>query len=198
MSGRAKRRHRPDRSREIKSTAAAKIRIWTVPKVLGAILAVLGAVGVIALRPQMAISPQEPLETSQPFSVPFRIENTGYSSWWLQRTFCYYHKVQIGGNNIEKSTSHSVGWNHHTIERSEAETIRCNLAHAPVMPAAADIAIVVDYRPWRKFPWIFRMIFRFKGEYVNNWQLLAQPSEEIQKDASSAVDDHMKQFPESR
>jgi hypothetical protein len=199
MSGKAKRRHEPDTSHEIKSIPAAKTRTWTTPTILGIVLAVVGiVVGAIALRPQIAVLPQEPLDASQPFSVPFRIENTGNSSWWLQRIFCYYHKVQVDGINVQKGTSHSGGWNHHMIERSEAETIRCNLAQAPLMPATADIAIVVDYRPWQKFPWIFRRIFRFKGEYVNNWQWLAQPSEEIQKDASSAVDDHMKRFPESR
>jgi hypothetical protein len=155
-------------------------------------------VGVIELRPQIAIVPQEPIEKSQPFSVPLRIENSGYFSFWLEHAFCYYHEVRVGPIHVSKGTSHTLEWNRHSIDRAEGETIVCNLARSPSMPANADIAVVVDYRPWRIFPWTFRRCFRFTGMYVDNWQWTQQPSEPIQADAYTAVDDHMKQIPRSR
>jgi hypothetical protein len=154
--------------------------------------------GVIELRPQIGVSPQEPIEKSQPFSVPFPIQNTGYFSFWLEHAFCYSSEVKVGGITIDKGTFHMPGWNHHDIDRGEAETITCNLVKAPTMPASADIAVVVDYRPWKSFPLTFRKYFRFIGAYADNWQWLKQPSEPIQRDADTEIEDHMKQIPSSR
>lgn len=66
------------------------------------------------------------------------------------------------------------------------------------MPAKADIAVVVHYRPFKLFPWMFYKHFRFTGQYVDNWQWTKQPSEEVQKDADAAIEDHMNKIPDSR
>jgi hypothetical protein len=178
----------------------AKTRSWKLTSILSLGLTGLGAMGVIELRPQMAVSPLEPIEKSQPFSVPFRIENTGYLSFLLVRPFCYYHQVNVERLTVKKATSHAAGTNRHVLDRNESETISCNLAHAPIAPAHADIAVVIDYTPWRwqLFPYTFRKYFRFKGAYVDNWQWTPQPSGEIQKDADFEVEDHMNKIPSSR
>ena len=186
------------KSHETVPPRVGKTRTWTPQRILGIILGIVGVVGLIELRPQIGVYPQEPTEKSQPFSVPFRIENSGYFSWWLEHAFCYYGEVKVGGLSVHGSTSHSRGWNRHTLDRSESETIACNLAKSPVMPSSADIAVVIDYRPWKAFPWTFRRYFRFKGAYIDNWQWLGQPSEEIQKDADAAIEDYMRKTPSSR
>jgi hypothetical protein len=52
-------------------------------KILGAVLAVLGALRIVSLRPQITVTPQEPLTSGDVFSVPFRITNTGYLSFYV-------------------------------------------------------------------------------------------------------------------
>src|SRR5258708_4054018 len=179
MTDSTKQNPRLNISRETSSHQDGKIRTWTTRAVLGLILGIAGSVGVIELRPQIAVAPQEPIEKSQPLSVPFEIGNSGYFSFWLEHAFCYYHEIRVGNIRVRKGTSHTPDWNRHTIDRAEGETIVCNLTRSESMPANADIAIIVDYRPWRAFPWTFRRYFRFTGMYIDNWQWTKQPSEPI-------------------
>jgi len=179
----------------------AKTRSWKLASFLSLGLGVLGAVGVIELRPQISVSPQEPIEKSQPFSVPFQIENTGYFPFWLQRPFCFLNEAHDSGNwSASHFTAHQPWWNRHIIDRGEAETIVCGFLHTtPALSTTnADIAVVVDYRPWRFFPWTFRRYFRFQGQYIDNWQWTKQPSDPIQDAADNEISAHMKEHPESR
>jgi hypothetical protein len=158
----------------------------------------VGAAGVIELRPQLAVSPQEPIEKSQPFSVPFRINNTGYFSFHVDHVFCYISKIVAAGYTDTSSTSHHPDWNNFELDRSESKTIITGLLHAPNVPTTADIAIVVDVRPFRWFPRSSRRYFRFTGGYIDTWQWLAQPSEPIQADADKTIEEHMRLIPSSR
>ena len=172
-----------------------KKRKWKLSGIVSVILGVVGAVGVIELRPQITVSPQDPIEKTQPFSVPFRIENAGYFSFRLERAFCYYGEVRVGNIQVNEGLSHSLEWNHHTLDRSEGETILCNLVHYPAVPSAADIAVVVDYKPFRFFPWPFRTYRRFVGAFIDNWQWTPQASETIQDSADRAIAEHLKRHP---
>jgi hypothetical protein len=178
-----------------------KIRTWTLPAILGIALGVVGALGVVELRPQLSVAPQEPIDKSQPFSVPFRIDNIGYLSFYVDRVFCYLNSVKSAHIKIDKGTLHDPTWNRFGLDRGEPKTIICNLQNQinPLgVPSAADIAIVIDYRPSEQFPKSFRRYFRFTGAYVDNWQWLAQPSSSIQADADKEIEDHMRQIPSSR
>ena len=177
---------------------SAKTRTWKLSTVLSLILGALGAVGIIELRPQVTVLPQESIEKSQPFSVPFRIDNSGYLSFHVDHVFGYGHKIKVGGMTIEQGTLHQPDWNNFELGRGESKTIITNWVHAPIVPSAADVAIVVDVRPFRWFPWSFRRYFRFTGAYVDNWQWLAQPPGPIQKDADRQIEDHMRHIPSSR
>ena len=181
-----------------------KTRSWTVSTVLGLALGtvglVVGVVELVELRPQISVAPQEAIEKSQPFSVPFRIDNTGYFSLNVEHVFCYLHRMESEHVSVYRGTLHDPSWNRFEIDRGHSKTIICNLQDQikPLgLPKAADIAIVVDYHPFG-FPKSFRKYFRFVGAYVDNWQWLQQPPEAIQKEADFAIADHMKQIPQSR
>ena len=183
---------------ENQASSPPKARIWSIPTVLSLILGVLGAVGIIELRPQMAVSPQEPIEKSQPFSVPFRVENTGYFSFHVVHLFVYADQVKVAGRTLSHSTFHMTDWNNFDLNRSESKTVIAQFVSSPSLPGLADIAVVVDVRPFDWFPHSFRRYFRFTGAYVDNWQWLAQPSGPIQANADKEIEEHMKQIPASR
>jgi hypothetical protein len=149
----------------------------------------------------MTVSPQEPMEKSQPFSIPFRIDNSGYFSFYVDHVFCYLNSVKGEHVTVSKGTLHDPSWNRFDLERGEPKTVICNLQDQikPLgLPKAADIAIVVDYRPFQHFPRSFRRYARFTGAYVDNWQWLGQPSGPIQADADKEIEEHMQQIPSSR
>ncbi len=172
-----------------------KARTWTLPTILGLILGALGLLGLVELRPQMTVSPQEPLNKSQPFSVPFRISNTGYFSFHVFLVVCYIHEVEFPGTTgpitFSGSTVHQGGWEGGTLERGDSQTVICNLANA--IPKKADIAIVIDYAALF-IPDVLksRRYFRFVGAFGDNWQWLPQPSGDIQAQADESVDDFIK------
>jgi hypothetical protein len=152
----------------------AKGRAWTMPTVLGLIISVVGALGVIELRPQITVSPMEPVEKSQPFSAPFKIQNTGYFGIWVEQEFCADRHVYAGGWKLENNTFGSPA--HIYIDRGDSMTVFCPLFRGPI-PKHADIDIFVYYRPWKSFPHTFHKSFRFIGSYTDNWQWLSEPSD---------------------
>jgi hypothetical protein len=155
-------------------------------------------VGIIELRPQITVSPQEPIEKSNPFSVPFRIDNTGYLAFHVDHVFAYASKIEVGNTNIERATYDLPDWNNFDLGRAESKTVVPRFAHALNVPATADIAIAIDVRPLRWFPRSYRRYFRFTGAYIDTWQWLAEPPAPIQSAADRQIEAHMRQFPSSR
>ena len=96
MSRKRRKERKPHTPPEKQTPPPAKTRTWTLPTVLGLILGVFGSVGIIELRPQITVSPQEPIEKSNPFSVPFRIDNTGYLAFHVDHVFAYASKIKVG------------------------------------------------------------------------------------------------------
>jgi hypothetical protein len=161
-----------------------KIKIWTTPTVLGLILSVVGAVGVIELRPQMTVTPADELEKSQPFSAPFRITNTGYLSLTIKSITFYVHELEVGGSNIGDNTVNNPAWNNFDLDSGGSKTIRSNFLRSNVLPSKADIVIVIDYT----FIGINRRHYsRFEGAYVDNWEWMPQPYADIVIDIDKAV-----------
>jgi hypothetical protein len=168
-----------------------KTSSWTLPTILGLAIGAVGAlgvVGIIELRPQIAVSPQESIEKSQPFLTPFRIDNTGYLSFHINRVICYAREVTVGSIDMGDNISTNSEWDNHEIDRADGETVICKFVRFGSMPSATDMAVVVDYSA----PFMAlsppRRYFRFKGAYVDNWQWTKQPAdEEFRKSADSTI-----------
>src|SRR5690242_8286284 len=111
-----------------------KIPIWTLPNILSLLIGIVGTAGIVELRPQMAVVPQcEPLKKGQPFSIPFKISNTGYFSFDVSSVHCYFAKMEgkaIDQNlvvHLERATLHDKAWDHRRLERAEGQTLMCEV-----------------------------------------------------------------------
>ena len=172
---------------ENKPVPATKTRAWTLPTVLGLIIGVVGAVGVIELRPQLGVSPQEPIEKLKPFSTPFGITNTGYLSFFVEHVYCYVHQLSAEHRNLSPNVLHFNDWDDVNLDRGDGGTIICDFFPVAPPKVVADIVIIIDYKPFRQFPVSFRKYFRFKGAYVDNWQWIREPSTGIEAQIDNDV-----------
>jgi len=177
-------------------TPTPRMRTWNTPTVLALILGAVGTLGIIELRPQMSVTPQDPVIKAEAFSAPFRIDNAGYFSFYVDHVFLYLNELKNGATSIGDSSSHEPEWNCFVLDRAESRTIITQFSNGT--PTKADIAIAIDYRPFRTFPFYFRKYFRFIGAHGDSWQWLKQPSSDIQTAADSRIEDHMRKIPSSR
>ena len=163
-----------------------------------ALVTVIGALGAVELIPQISVQPLEPIAKSQPFSVPFRIQNTGYLHFYVEQIFCYMKSVETDELTFSNTLFHDPGWDHFNLDRAESKTISCNLykqVHPLPIPKQAELVIVVIYRPFRSFPHSFRNHFYFVGAYEDNWQWLAEPSDPVRQEADKAIDNYLRRIP---
>jgi hypothetical protein len=137
----------------------------------------------------MRVSPQEPIERSQPFSIPFRIENSGYLFFHVDSAFCYAREITWGTISMTHILVRSDGSDSFTLNAGESKTILCSFLDAPTSPNKADMIVVVDYRVGGNLRWPARKLFRFAGAYIDNWQWLPQPSGDIADEANRAIDE---------
>jgi len=77
-------------------------------------MGVVGSIGVVELRPQITVLPQCALKSGPPFSIPFRISNTGYFAFTVVAAHCYIHK--FSGIVIDSSTTTLVDMDPYTVE----------------------------------------------------------------------------------
>jgi hypothetical protein len=139
----------------------------------------LTAVGLIGLWPSLTVVPGAPFDPEQPFSVPFKITNSGYLPIRNLKTHCYVHRVSAGKLTAACNLLSDKSWNTAHLARSESITIITSFIDAPRHPAEADLAIVLDHNAFG-IPFInLRNIFRFVGRFRATWQWLQQPSSEI-------------------
>jgi len=158
---------------------AVKTPSWTMPTILGLILSVLGLVGLVELRPQLSVTPQEQLDRKHPFSAPFRITNTGYLSIDIPKIYFYVDELEDEhANRMTRSTMNVPTWNGTTLERGESQTIIGPIYESPFLIKKVEIAIVVNHRGWGMPYWTFRRYFRFQGiQSGDNWQWAPQPTD---------------------
>jgi hypothetical protein len=175
-------------------TPTPKTRTWNMPTVLSLILGGAGTLGLIALRPQISVSPLEPIEKSQPFSVPFSIDNSGYLSFYVENAFCYVDKVKLATTGHFEGNGNLIVFNDLTstiLEPGGGEAPICYLVKGPIQEA--DIVVVIDYKPRSNFPHSFRTYRGFKGAYIDNWQWVRFPvSADITAKADSRIDAYFK------
>jgi hypothetical protein len=136
----------------------------------------------------MTVTPQDPIARSQPFSSPFRIDNTGYVPFWIEHVYCYAGDVRWSFVTMKRILERSLDWEHFPLQRNESKTILCNVLDAPTPPQQADIVIAVDYRPLPFLPWTLRKLVRFTGAYADQWQWLRQPIGPIESETNRAID----------
>ena len=160
---------------------------WTLPTVLGLILSVVGAVGIIELLPQMSVSPQELLATGQPFSAPFELTNTGYLGIHIDNVIAIFHRLEYpGGANFIDFIDFeyaNVAWDDFDLERGQSKTLLPYFSNG--RPEKADIVISIDYR---YFGWKGRSFFRFVGIHMDNWTWSKQPLGSLKPEINKAVD----------
>jgi hypothetical protein len=166
--------------------------VWSLPNILGLVLGLVGALGVVQLRPQMSVSPQEETEKGQPFSAPFRFENTGHFSFNVTDVYCYIKGVKAANYRMTGPSGdliHRGEWTNINLESGDGGTIPCIGPRAPEIQMA-DITIVIDYKPFRFFPFSFRKYFcftGFKGLHVDNWQWTRSPSGKIEAEVDAEI-----------
>jgi hypothetical protein len=163
-----------------------EIRTWKVVGVLSLALSIISAFSLLELRPQISVSPQPYLDSTNPaFSTPFRITNSGYVHLRVKRVLSYVRKMRVGRMVL----THAVGLESQgaDLSRGEAETIMPRWYGGRV-PDEADMVIVVDYE---KFGRSFRDYVRFKrfeGPYMGIWQWNQQPAEDIEQEVDKELD----------
>jgi hypothetical protein len=172
-------------SKSTNEHAEKKTTNWTVPAILGIVLA---AVGLLYLRPQVTISQQEPLSGSRPLSIPFQITNATILPIRVIKVTCYIHRMEGASLHVNHVLIANTGWNNGTLDRAQSQTIVCDVLPIDSPPREADMVIVVDYGAWGLPFKTGRQYFRFVGANGEHWQWLQQPSKAIEKEAGQAVD----------
>lgn len=164
----------------------------TVVTIIGLLIGLIGLLGLVDLRSKMSVTPQEPIEKSQPFTVPFRIDNTGLLSFTVEHVYCYVGDAKSQSPNVKIDIGSFVigysDWDNVTLESDGGGTLTCKILKVPNMQDLinADITIVIDYKPFG-FPASYRKYYRFTGAYVDNWQWVRKPVDDIKKDVDAGI-----------
>lgn len=191
------RRRRKSRRPKILPKKQRTVRKRTLLTVLGLLLSSVGALGVIELRPQVVVIPEEAVEPGQPFSAPFQVENTGYSSLYIERVFFCVRRVKFGGSEVSNFVASYDNWANLVLDRGQGESIASHFLQSGMPIDDADVVLVVDSRPWSFFPQAHRSYFRFtrfEGPYRGVWTWLKQPI----GDAQTEVDEQIEQWNHNR
>jgi hypothetical protein len=155
--------------------------------IAGLVIGIVGLAGLISLWPSLSIEPLAPIDSKQPFSVPFKVTNSGYLPIKDLEPFCYVHSVKVGGHTFTANLMTNKNWATAHLERGESITIVSNFIHSDVMPAEADIAIAVDYKPWGMPFKTMRAVSRFVGHFGLTWQWFKQASKPIRQDVDKSI-----------
>ncbi len=157
-------------------------RIWEIFVAVGVVLGYLSY-----FQPRLSVTPQQALDPSKPFSVPFIIANNGYLPFRDVEFLCGIREVK--GTENRTLGKFALRFPHNrlsVLEPGKPATISCDFFAAkgfeffPVI--SADIAIIVQFRP-QLLPWSKRESFRFITTEAADNKLLwfPQPEEKNEK-----------------
>jgi len=155
----------------------------------------VGALGVVELRPQLEVTPQQLSLSNQPFSVPFNIKNSGYLSFFVDHVICFIVNTEtIQGAHFAGIIFQHPDWDGVTLDRGISGTMSCSMYGQDIggahghgdTPKSADIVMAVTYRPWQGFPYLFRKHFGFRGLHGDTWQWTSYPPSQQLKDKIDA------------
>jgi hypothetical protein len=150
MSNKLKKGHKPPKRQSPKSSSKAlnsptrTERRMSGQTVLAILAIVIAAVGLVALRPQLSVSMEEPLDPAQPYSPTFRVTNSGLLAIPDIQVYCYADKFEFPGNNTFNEILLSNNWTSSVLERGESQSIVCTMLHTNIQPQSFDIALVVE------------------------------------------------------
>lgn len=176
------------------SSAKGPKRRMGLDTALGIAGLLIGILGLIALRPQLSVALDAPLEAGQPYSPVFRITNSGLTAITRVHAYAYLYKAQVGGLQLNDNISVNPNWKATTLERGESFSVPAGLLRTQVVPNSFDVAVVIEYAPYG-IPFISQnRIFRWIGAKGpdGNMTLLPQPASEIEKSATEAVERYKK------
>ena len=163
------------------------LSVGTATTIIGLLI---GLIGLIALRTKMSVTPQEPTQRSQPFSVPFRFENTNVLPFTVEHVYCYVGAANSQTANSSMSVQSSVidfsEWKNVELGSDGGGTVSCPVFSGAGSVTAGDITIVIDYKPFL-LPGTGREYFRFIGAYIDNWQWERKSVDDIKKDVDAAI-----------
>jgi hypothetical protein len=150
--------------------------LHTVGAILGTLLSI---VGLIALRPQLNVSIDEPLSSAQPYSPVFRITNTGLTALRDIVPYCYADSIETGASKFFKVLLAHNEWTVPVLDRGETKTIVCNMLQTDVEPTRFDIALVMEYSMYGIPIYKGHRAFRWVGTPTpgGTLRLLPQPSD---------------------
>lgn len=191
---RKRRRHKPRRRRPRNNQKPAippvsaqtapnpPRRLWPKIRLLGGIGIALGLAQF--LWPQINVSLESSLDSSNTFRQPIRVTNASYLPISDVRFFCCLNKVQVVAPNnsryfIDDSSTEYMGARTRTLRRLESRTIMCGAPSGAAL--SADIALVVSYLPWPGLFYRIKRIERFVGTPGADkvLHLYSQPSDPI-------------------
>ncbi len=160
---------------------------WTLPTVLGLAVSVVGAVGVIELRPQITVAPLGELDTNQPFSAPFEITNSGYLKVHIESVIVDAYNIEYPrGIRMADNIESRVPWDNFDLDRGESKTIFTRFVISDQLPIKADIVFSVEYEFfWKRW----RRLYRFEGVHGDRWQWSKQPIGNIEDEVNKRIDE---------
>lgn len=149
---------------------------------LGIATVVGGVAGALFFLPRVGVSVSGVADPANPFSVSFTITNT--SIFPLRDVGASFALIELVGgplpfNELKRPALPSDRlteftyreWSNHNLAMDESYTITPHGLIGPARPgvtlAGADVAIVVNYRPW-PVPFKRRRVFRFVSHRYNN------------------------------
>jgi len=139
----------------------------------------LGAFGaVVTFLPKILVTASQPVDAKDPFSVSFTITNDSFIplndvnvSLGVGQVTTFPRLPDPNFIPSFKSRLVRPEWKNHTLAMDEKFTVLIEdiftARSDSLMVSGADLAIVVDYRPWF-LPINKEKIFRFKGRPVTN------------------------------
>jgi hypothetical protein len=140
MSNKSPKRDKPKKVPKRQRAKEKPSRFGTVLSIVGLGLAV---VSLIALRPQVTVSPADALDHSQPFTVPFHITNASfYAIDEVTPTF-YIHRLMIQGADVGKNL---VQYPAQNLEHGEIETVICKFTQVESFTQNVDVVVFIDYK----------------------------------------------------
>jgi hypothetical protein len=127
---------------------------------------------VITFTPKFSITPGPSLIQNEPFSVPFKITNEGYTSETINVISLLY-EVQMQRLKVDGTLYKATDWDGQILERGDSKTIRINLERGMGIPASAVIGIRITCT---EFGLRHVKVYQFEGKYGDNWQWWPQPT----------------------
>jgi hypothetical protein len=144
---------------------------WTVFVGIATIVGLV--VALLAFLPRVTVTPSDPVNSSNPFSAAFTIQDTGVVTLNDVSTYVGLGQILTNGAKVDQIVptfgsrlTMTPAWQNHTLPMDATLTITPMdvFVRIPAFPVRqttfADIAVVIKYKPWI-MPFHREKVFRF-------------------------------------